>query len=142
MLGDQAEIILHSHFNGFEARDGVQVRWRLEGGHIHLAIASPGTAFQEVEGVEFTLSDDRRLAVRLDVHDGGPMGGRVLIWPAVWTPYGELPRSRSRFVAKNALFDSASTGLMFVSSARGVFWGIELKGARLVHAVREPAYVR
>lgn len=138
-LTNKGELILHSHFNGFDWRDGVRLGFKRSEG-LTLSLSTPGFAPQTVELPADWISAEGRMKLRLEVQNGSTSGARVLIWKYNWSPRGgaELPRG---FLSEaNADFDSQKSGLIFQTHGRGVKWGLELDQVKLKSIYREAPY--
>jgi len=77
---------------------------------------------------------------RIEVHNGTVDGARVFIWKDWWSLQGEVIRTRTPIMAGNADFDSRKGGGFFLSSGRGVRWGLEFKNVRVTRVSREAPY--
>lgn len=142
LLASEAQsLTLHSHFNGFQWRDGIRLNFtRHQDGHLHLQISAPELAPRTFELSNDWLSPDGRVKFRAEVHNSTASGARVLLWKYALTPQGELEIPRSFLSAANADFDSRREGLIFTTRGRGVQWGLEVGGAKVTSAYREAPY--
>lgn len=139
-LTNKGHLTLYSHFNGFSLRDGVRVTFAVENARLRLRLAGPGLADQLFDLPEDWLTPDRRLKVRLEIHNQTASGPRVLIWRYHQSLQGEALVERPFISAGNADFDSAARGVLLPYHGRGVRWGIETEQVRLTSIHREAPY--
>lgn len=139
-LRDGAKVALHSHFNGYRWRDGVQVTLRYEKERARLEVLMPGFTVRSEELPENFVGHDGRFKARIEVHNAGPAGARVLVWNFAISYQGDILNPRDFISEANAEFDSRTLGWVFTEHGRGVRWGVEPDGVRLVTAYREAPY--
>jgi hypothetical protein len=140
-LSEQGKVGLYSHFNGFRWRDGVWIGFRRDGAHLNLQLGVPGYAVRESELPAEFLRPDGRFKVRIEVHNGGVEGVRVLVWKYDVSRQGEVEAPRPFISESNADYDSLIEGRVFAQHGRGVRWGLEFEGVRPLQVYREAPYV-
>ncbi len=137
----KSSFTLHSHFNGYEYRDGVRIRVSRDQDEIWVECASPGFLPSRTELSNVQMNPDGTLRLRIEVHDGVSTGVRILIWNDVQSLQGELQRARVTVNESTADMDSRREGWVFESHGRGARWGIETEDVQLLTAYREAPYV-
>jgi hypothetical protein len=140
-LKNNGEVVLHSHFNGFEWRDGVRIGFRRDGSHLGVSVQVPGQSPQSASLPDSFLSRDGHFKVRVEVHNSELSGVRVLIWGYNLSLQGEVQNPRRFLSAANADFDTRALGWIFYAHGRGAHWGVEFENARVLTAFREAPYV-
>ena len=137
--GQAGRFVLHTNFNGFEWRDGMQVQFVREGRLLSLKWRGPDSADQTVNLPESWLAEDGRLSVRIEMHNS-PVP-RVLIWRNLADVRGIRDRNRAFVSVTNADFDSRLHFSSFLSRGRGVRWGLESDSVNFFVVRREAPYV-
>lgn len=139
-LANVGQVKLYSHFNDFRWRDGVLIGLRLEEQKMFMQIGVPGFAVREEDLPAIFLRSDGRFKMRIEVHNAGIEGVRVLVWKYGYSKKGEVETIRPFIDETNADFDSMEQGMVFTDHGRGVKWGIEFENARIIQAFREAPY--
>lgn len=130
--------ILHSHFNGFEWRDGVEVKLaREDDRHFTVTITAPDQPGRSADLTLDRLLPDQRGRWRIEVRNADPAGVRVLIWADSITRQGVGFSPRDQLVSANADFDTQKEKWYFSSHGRGAQWGLELSGVLIQSVHRE-----
>ena len=140
-LSEEGTILLHSHFNGYEWRDGVQLRLKRHGQNAALELSTPGLLAKAFALPPGFIHVDGAVKFRVEVHDGVTERARVLVWRYNISESAHTESPRPFVSAANADFDSARENWFFQSQGRGALWGVELEGAELTDAYREAPYV-
>ncbi|MBX3020233.1 MAG: hypothetical protein KF799_01040 [Bdellovibrionales bacterium] len=139
-LQPQASFTLHSHFNGFAWRDGMRIRFTRDGDKLSMGISAPDLAEKTFDLPADWMGLDGRLRLRLEVHNSGAGGPRVLVWKATQSLQGEIEQPRPFISAANADFDSQAEKLIFQTHGRGVLWGVEFANTRMLKIYGEAPY--
>lgn len=139
-LEDRGRLVLHSHFNGYEWRDGVRIEFIRDGEKIALNVSAPGQALvSEILPASF-MNSNGRLKMRVEVHNTTDLGFRLIIWKYNWRPDGDIESARPFISAGNSDFDSKARGSIFTGRGRGARWGIEFEKIDVISARREAFY--
>lgn len=138
----EGELTLHSHFNGFQFRDGLRVRFvKKAASPIEVEIGGPGVLPFSTSVPALGIGSDQTLRVRVEVHDGVSPGARVLIWSDEQSLQGEVQTPRTLLNARTSAVDTSALGWAFETHGRGARWGIETSGVTISRAYREAPYV-
>lgn len=140
-ISPEGSIKLHSHFNGFEFRDGVQISLNFSGNRVLATVSSPGEVLRPLG--EMPLDDEAHghFRFRIEVHDGGKNYLSVFVWnDYVMNRKGELS-PKGKLSDQNADLSSQQQGLSFSQNGRGARWGLEIEGVRLKRVTREAPWI-
>ena len=147
-----SQLTLHSHFSDFNEADGLQVRLQKvagdddledshKNGHVDVSLAMPGYPFKHWTVLHHLMTDDSRVRIRIEVHDGMGTQSRLLIWND-WQNRGSPVRQRiTQVKERQAIADTEQTPFTFYSTGHGIRWGLELRNIQLKEARRERPYV-
>ena len=143
-LKDKGSWTLHSHFNGFGAgfgvADGVQIKATRNGAELTFAISTPRFPPRIVTLEQPFQNDLGDFRYRIEVHNGTVDGARIFIWKDWQSFQGEIVAQRTPIMAGNAEFDSRKGGGFFLSSGRGVRWGLQFENVKVIRVSREAPY--
>lgn len=141
-VSEGSQLTVHSHLSGFAWLDGVDVRFVRRGADLQVLVGTPGFAERPLGVIEGVFTHSPWVRMRLEVHDGGVDGVRILVWRD-WIDYQRpVRRARDRIQAETADLDSRESKLIFLSHGRGARWGLTAQGVALRAATREGPYVQ
>lgn len=141
-LSEEGFWTVHSHFNGFAPRDGVQITARRNKDDLIFHIQTPQFAELTYKMDAPFQSARGDFRYRIEVHNGTADGARVLIWKDWLSLQGEVNNRRVPIQSGNAEYDSRRGGGFFWSSGRGARWGLEFQNAQITRVSREAPYAQ
>ena len=130
-----SQLILHSHFQGFQKGNGIKIFFIREGSSLFIAAATPNYNKQSLYRGESFFFDSQELYVHVQVQNGIKGSVRIKIWNRWLNPTGYLKKTNAFVSSQNLLTDSFQRP--FYSKGKGVLWGLELKKIHLLKTLRE-----
>lgn len=135
---EQGFLRLHSHFNGFELRDGVEITLAKLGSQLIVSASGPAYPAREVSRLEDYFTKTKKFQWRVEVHNQGAEGFRVLIWNNWTSLQGEVRNDLESLSLESVLIDTKESREVFQTRGAGVLWGLELQNLHLEAAHSAP----
>ena len=130
LYAKDSELILYSHFNGFDQEDAVKIYFLREELTLRVSASTPKFSKQLLfeKPAYFKTANSIFLTVKVSNDLNGVY---VQIWNNFINQAGAV-RKRVRFLSMvNLLFDSSEEGTSFLSYGRGKKWGVKLNKTQI-----------
>ena len=130
-----SSLTLHSHFSDFSKQDGIKVFLKRTAENLILHASTPGYPRQEIGVVPDYFLKNPKLSLYIEVANGTENFVDIQIWDFYINPKERLKKPAPFLSQQNQIPLLPDT--LFYSRGRGILWGVELNGVRLIQSLRK-----